>query len=75
MELPELSRRQLKFLILLWSVATILMLYIGFEMVDVSFQTTPLYGKFISSIVFMVCIILALWKLVRYINMFKEQTA
>ena len=71
----EVTRPQLKFLMGLWSVATMLMLHIGYLMVEVSFSTTPLYGKFITSIVFLVCISFALWKLVRYIKLFKKQTA
>ena len=70
-ESTELTRPQLKFLVTLWSVATMLMLYIGFEMVTLSFPTTPFYGKIISCIVLCTCISFAFGKLIRYINKLK----
>lgn len=67
----ELTKSQLKFLVALWSVAIILMLFVGYHMVTISFPTTPLYGKFISLMVYGLCITFALSKLLRYISKLK----
>ena len=71
MEYLEPTKQQLKFLIALWLATTIIMLIVGYTMVIVSFPTTPLYGKFISSIVFLFCISFAVGRLLRYINKLK----
>ncbi len=48
---------------MLWVVAILLILFVGYMMFTIGFPTMPTYGRMISSLTFVIVLGFAVWKL------------